>query len=171
MTCIGSLSCQSFGPQPFQIFAQRDLLLFVFGQRAIRWTGICCWRHFRVYSRRDPFELPGAGGAIANGIAIRDEQLDRERPRPGAGGLVDRGRPATARRTGASGADQPQVKIGLGGRVTRAIWCLQLCHCCQPSPVGLNVRPIITIIAGRARQHEAYSRYLISAGPRQLCAC
>jgi len=133
--------------------------------------GICCWRHFRVYSRRDPFELPGAGGAIANGIAIRDEQLDRERPRPGAGGLVDRGRPATARRTGASRADQPQVKIGLGGRVTRAIWCLQLCHCCQPSPVGLNVRPIITIIAGRARQHEAYSRYLISAGPRQLCAC
>jgi hypothetical protein len=38
MTCIGSLSCQSFGPQPFQIFAQRDLLLPVFGQRTVRWT-------------------------------------------------------------------------------------------------------------------------------------
>jgi hypothetical protein len=38
MTWIGSLSCQSFGPQPFQIFAQRDLHLLVFGQRAIRWT-------------------------------------------------------------------------------------------------------------------------------------
>src|SRR5215831_7014887 len=38
MTCVGSLSCQSFGPQPFQIFAQRDLLLLVFGQRAVRWT-------------------------------------------------------------------------------------------------------------------------------------
>jgi hypothetical protein len=38
MTYIGSLSCQSFGPQPFQIFAQRDLLLLVFGQRAVQWT-------------------------------------------------------------------------------------------------------------------------------------
>jgi hypothetical protein len=38
MTCIGSLSCKSLGPQPFQIFAQRDLLLLVFGQRAVRWT-------------------------------------------------------------------------------------------------------------------------------------
>ena len=41
----------------------------------------------------------------------------------GAGGLVDRGRPATARRLGASRADQPQVKIGLGGRAARAIRC------------------------------------------------
>ena len=33
-----SLSGQSFGPQPFQIFVPRDLLLLVFGQRAVRWA-------------------------------------------------------------------------------------------------------------------------------------
>jgi hypothetical protein len=33
-----SLSGQSFGSQPFQIFALRDLLLLVFGQRAVRWA-------------------------------------------------------------------------------------------------------------------------------------
>ena len=38
MIWIGSLSGQSFGFQSFHIFAQRDLLLFVFGQRAVRWT-------------------------------------------------------------------------------------------------------------------------------------
>ena len=38
MIWVGSLSCQSFGFQPFHIFAQRDLLLLVFGQRAVRWT-------------------------------------------------------------------------------------------------------------------------------------
>jgi len=41
------------------------------------------------------------------GIAIRDEQPDRKRPRLGAGRP---GRPATALRMGASRADQPQVK-------------------------------------------------------------
>src|SRR5262245_66186741 len=34
---LSSLSCQSFGPQPFQIFAQRFLLLLVFGQGPMRW--------------------------------------------------------------------------------------------------------------------------------------
>ena len=38
MIWIGSLSGQSFGFQPFHIFAHRDLLLFVFGQRGVRWT-------------------------------------------------------------------------------------------------------------------------------------
>jgi hypothetical protein len=33
-----SLSGQSLGSQPFQIFARRDLILLVFGQRAVRWT-------------------------------------------------------------------------------------------------------------------------------------
>ena len=33
-----SLSGQSFGAQPFQIFMPRDLLLLVFGQRAVRWA-------------------------------------------------------------------------------------------------------------------------------------
>src|SRR5215469_3297849 len=45
-----------------------------------------------------PFELPGIGSAIANGIAIREEQLDRKRPRGSGLGSVDRGRPATAAR-------------------------------------------------------------------------
>src|SRR5262249_39946875 len=69
-----------------------------------------------------PFELPVPARLSRMGIAIWDEQLDRKRPRLGAGGL-DRGRPATALRMGASRADQPQVKIGLGGRATRAIRC------------------------------------------------
>jgi hypothetical protein len=63
MTWIGSLSCQSLGPQPFQISAQRDLLLLVFGQRAVRWTeyvvgAIFAFAHdktFRTESR------PGVG--------------------------------------------------------------------------------------------------------------
>ena len=38
MIWIGGFSAQSFGFQPFHIFAQRDLLLLVFGQRADRWT-------------------------------------------------------------------------------------------------------------------------------------
>ena len=33
-----SLSSQSFCPQPFHIFALCDLLLLVFGQRAVRWA-------------------------------------------------------------------------------------------------------------------------------------
>src|SRR5215469_12578485 len=91
MACIGSLSCQSFGPQPFQIFAQRDLLLLVFGQRAIRWTEyvvgvIFVFTHDVTLSNcRVPARLSQIG------IAIRDEQVDRSGP-GGAGGLVDRGR-------------------------------------------------------------------------------
>ena len=43
---------------------------------------------------------------------------------PGLGlGGWSTGAAATARRMGASRADQPQVKIGLGGRATRAIRC------------------------------------------------
>jgi len=86
MTCVGSLSCQSFGPQPFQIFAQRDLLLLVFGQRAIRWTEyvvgvIFAFAHDVTLSNcRVPARLSEIG------IAIRDEQLDRKRPRLGLGG-------------------------------------------------------------------------------------
>jgi hypothetical protein len=119
---LSSLSCQSFGPQPFQIFAQRFLLLLVFGQGPIRWTEyvvgvIFLFAHDVTLSNcRVPARLSQIG------IAIWDEQLDRKRPRLGAGGL-DRSRPATALRMGASRADQPQVKIGLGGRATRAIRC------------------------------------------------
>ena len=100
-----------------------DLLLLVFGQGSIRWTEdvvgvIFPFAHDVTLSNcRVPARLSQMG------IAIGDEQLDRKRPRPGAGGLVDRGRPATAQRMGASRAVQPQVKIGLSGRATRAIRC------------------------------------------------
>src|SRR5215472_4081387 len=86
MTSVGSLSCQSFGPQPFQIFAQRDLLLLVFGQRAVRWTEyvvgvIFAFTHDVTLSNcRVPARLSQIG------VAIRDEQLDRKRPRLGLGG-------------------------------------------------------------------------------------
>jgi hypothetical protein len=33
---VGSFSCQSFGLQSFQVFAQRFLLLFVFGKGLFR---------------------------------------------------------------------------------------------------------------------------------------
>jgi len=56
--------------------------------------------------------MPGIGSAIANGITIREEQLDRKRPR--GLGLVDRDCPANAMKGGHLRADQPQVKIGLG---------------------------------------------------------
>src|SRR6516165_3486625 len=84
MTCIGSLSCQSLSPQPFQILAQCFLLLFVFGQWAVRWTEY----------------VVGVIFAFAHDVTFR--QLDRSGP--GAwesGGQVNRGRPAIARGMGA----------------------------------------------------------------------
>ena len=86
MTCIGSLSCQSFGPQPFQIFAQRDLLLLVFGQRAIRWTEYVVGVIFAFTHDVTLSNCRVPAGLSQNGIAIRDEQLDRKQPRLEAAG-------------------------------------------------------------------------------------
>ena len=78
----GSLSCQSFGPQPFEVFAQRFLLLLVFGQGPIRWTEyivdvILPFAHDVTLSNcRVPARLSQMG------IAIRNEK----RPAWGLGG-------------------------------------------------------------------------------------
>ena len=92
LALIASLSCQSFGPQPFQIFAQGNLLLLVFSQRAVRWTEY----------------VVGVIFGFAHDVTFRT--ADGKRPRPWGRQEVNRHRPATARRMGQSRADQPQVK-------------------------------------------------------------
>jgi len=57
--------------------------------------------------------LPGIGSAIANGIAIREEQFHRKLPRLWACCWWT-GTARPLRDEGASRADQPQVKVGLG---------------------------------------------------------
>src|SRR6516162_11595531 len=93
MTCVGSLSCQSFGPQPFQIFAQRDLLLLVFGQRAIRWTEyvvgvIFAFTHDVTLSncrrwgyRKWPVHFPASPGPLPSIRPLR-ETRGRRTPTP-----------------------------------------------------------------------------------------
>ena len=62
---------------------------------------------------------------------------------PGPGGLwTGAARPLRDER-GASHADQPQVKIGLDGRVTRAIWCLQLLARHRLLGVGFTSRAVV----------------------------
>jgi hypothetical protein len=57
MTCIGSPSCQSLCPQPFQIFAQRDLLLLVF-YRGLR-CPICKTQLRELESKLEEFDKRG----------------------------------------------------------------------------------------------------------------
>ena len=73
VTCICSLSCQSFGPQPFQIFAHRDLLLLVFGRWAVRWTEyvvdvIFGFAHDSDLSHSLRESGPGLGGRLSEKI-------------------------------------------------------------------------------------------------------
>src|SRR6516164_5766061 len=98
MTGTGSLSCQSFSPQPFQILAQCFLLLFVFGQWAVRWTEYVVVVIF----------------AFAHDVTFRR-----------LGGLRWAGEPRPPGHCATNGGNPAQIshrlKIGLGGRATRAI--------------------------------------------------
>src|SRR6516165_7259576 len=105
MSGTGSLSCHSFSPQPFQILAQCFLLLFVFGQWAVRWTEYVVVVIF----------------AFAHDVTFR--QLDRSGPR--AWGVRWAGEPRPPGHCATNGGNPAQIshrlKIGLGGRATRAI--------------------------------------------------
>ena len=75
----GSLSRQSFGLQAFQILTQRDLLLLVLSQRAIRWTEC----------------IVGIIFALAHDVSLLNRRLDRKRSERFGWRLAGRRRPAT----------------------------------------------------------------------------
>ena len=73
MTGTGSRSCQSFSPQPFQILAQCFLLLFVFGQWAVRWS-----KNQNAFP--EIFFLPPVGrGNVPRPLSLNDQTLSRMR--------------------------------------------------------------------------------------------
>src|SRR6516165_5339606 len=87
MIWIGSLSGQSFGFQPFHIFAHRDLLLFVFGQRGVRWTEcvvgvILLSAHDMTFRKRSGVGADGFNFTVASPYCVHDD-METEAARAG----------------------------------------------------------------------------------------